>query len=154
MGVNTIRLDEIDEKILNILRYNAKKSLKELSDELGIPISTIRYRIKRLEDSQIIRGYVALIDRVNLGLNVSLVMEIETVPYSIKKVAQELGEIPEVVRIYGLDNGPRLHVHMIFKDDSSAHQFVSNKLYNIKGIKTVSISRIIERYKIDPSVLL
>jgi len=39
---------------------------------------------------------------------------------------------------------------MIFKDDSSAHQFIANKLYNIRGIKTVSISRIIERYKIDP----
>ncbi|BDB98185.1 Lrp/AsnC family transcriptional regulator [Saccharolobus caldissimus] len=154
MGVNTVKLDELDERILNILRYNAKKSLKELSTELNVPISTIRYRIKRLEDMQIIRGYVALIDRVNLGLNVSLVMEIETVPYAIKKVAQELGEIPEVVRIYGLDNGPRLHVHMIFKDDSSAHQFIANKLYNIRGIKTVSISRIIERYKIDPSVLL
>ncbi|ADX81715.1 Lrp/AsnC family transcriptional regulator [Saccharolobus islandicus] len=154
MGVNIMRLDDTDEKILEILRYNAKKSLKELSDELGIPISTVRYRIKRLEDAQIIRGYVAIIDRVNLGLNVSLVMEIETVPYSIKKVAQELGEIPEVVRIYGLDNGPRLHVHMIFKDDARAHQFIANKLYNIKGIKTVSISRIIERYKIDPSVLL
>ncbi|AOL15498.1 AsnC family transcriptional regulator [Sulfolobus sp. A20] len=154
MGANLIRLDDIDEKILNILRYNAKRSLKELSDELGIPISTVRYRIKRLEDAQVIRGYVALIDRVNLGLNVSLVMEIETVPYSIKKVAQDLGEFSEVVRIYGLDNGPRLHVHMIFKDDSSAHQFIANRLYNIKGIKTVSISRIIERYKIDPSVLL
>jgi len=85
MGVNIIRLDDTDEKILEILRYNAKKSLKELSDELGIPISTVRYRIKRLEDAQIIRGYVAIIDRVNLGLNVSLVMEIETVPYSIKR---------------------------------------------------------------------
>ncbi|MBP1358080.1 MAG: Lrp/AsnC family transcriptional regulator [Sulfolobus sp.] len=154
MGTTPIRLDEVDEKILNILRYNAKKSLKEVSDELGLPISTIRYRIRRLEETQIIKGYVALIDRVNLGLNVSLVMEIETVPYSIKKVAQELSEIQEVVRIYGLDNGPRLHVHMIFKNDTSAHQFIANKLYNIKGIKTVSISRIIERYKIDPSVLL
>ncbi|MDT7862680.1 MAG: winged helix-turn-helix transcriptional regulator, partial [Saccharolobus sp.] len=75
MGVNTVKLDELDERILNILRYNAKKSLKELSTELNVPISTIRYRIKRLEDMQIIRGYVALIDRVNLGLNVSLVME-------------------------------------------------------------------------------
>ncbi|TRM73882.1 AsnC family transcriptional regulator, partial [Sulfolobus sp. A20-N-F8] len=56
MGANLIRLDDIDEKILNILRYNAKRSLKELSDELGIPISTVRYRIKRLEDAQVIRG--------------------------------------------------------------------------------------------------
>ncbi|AHC51389.1 AsnC family transcriptional regulator [Sulfolobus acidocaldarius SUSAZ] len=154
MSVSSIKLDDIDETILNILRYNAKKSLKELSDELGIPISTVRYRIKRLEDSQIIRGYVAVVDRLNLGLSVSLVMEVETVPYSIKKVAQELGQIPEVARIYGLDSGPKLHIHMIFKDESSAHQFITNRLYNIKGIKSVSISRIIERYKIDPSILL
>ncbi|MEM0173794.1 MAG: winged helix-turn-helix transcriptional regulator, partial [Sulfolobaceae archaeon] len=72
-----IELDEIDQKILNILRYNAKKTLKELSDELGVPISTIRYRIKRLEENEIIKGYVALIDRNVLGLKVSLVVEIE-----------------------------------------------------------------------------
>lgn len=149
-----IELDDLDQKILNILRYNAKKTLKELSDELNVPISTIRYRIKRLEDNEIIKGYIALVDRIVLGYKVSLVVEIETSPKSLKYVAQELAKFPEVVRIYLMDNGPRLHTHLIFKDENSAHQFITNKLYSIPGIETISMARIIERYKIDPSILL
>ncbi|MEM1627127.1 MAG: Lrp/AsnC family transcriptional regulator [Sulfolobaceae archaeon] len=149
-----IELDEIDQKILNILRYNAKKTLKELSDELGVPISTIRYRIKRLEENEIIKGYVALIDRNVLGLKVSLVVEIEASPKYLRSVAQELAKFPEVVRIYLMDNGPRLHSHFVFKDELQAHQFITNKLYSITGIESVSIARIVERIKIDPSILL
>jgi len=149
-----IELDEMDQKILNILRYNAKKTLKELSEELGIPISTVRYRIKRLEENEIIKGYVALVDRNVLGLKVSLVMEIEASPKYLRSVAQELSKFPEAVRIYIMDNGPRLHLHFVFKDESQAHQFITNKLYNIAGIESVSMARIIERIKIDPSILL
>ncbi|BCS93597.1 HTH-type transcriptional regulator Ptr2 [Metallosphaera sp. J1] len=148
------KLDEVDMKILERLRYNAKFTLTVLSKELGMPVSTIRYRIKKLEENRIILGYVPLIDRANLGYKVSLILEIDSIPKYIERVVNEISQFPAVVRVYGVDSGPRLHVHAVFKEEEEAYSFISNRLYNIKGINSVETSKIIRRYKIDPSILL
>jgi len=87
--MQSYRLDEIDARILERLRYNAKYTLTALSKELNLPVSTIRYRIKRLEENQIILGYVPLIDRSNLGYKVSLILEVDAIPKYIDKVVNE-----------------------------------------------------------------
>ncbi|QKR00213.1 Lrp/AsnC family transcriptional regulator [Metallosphaera tengchongensis] len=148
------KVDEIDLKILGRLRYNAKYTLTALSKEIGLPVSTIRYRIKKLEENEIIKGYVPLIDRLNLGYKVSIVMEIDAIPKYMDKVVNEISQFPSIVRVYGMDSGPRLHVHAVFKEEEEAYSFISNRLYNIKGINSVDTSKIIRRYKIDPSILL
>ncbi|WP_052349442.1 hypothetical protein [Candidatus Acidianus copahuensis] len=59
-----------------------------------------------------------------------------------------------IVRVYGIGSGTRLHVHAVFKEEEEAYSFISNKLYTIKGINSIATSKIIRRYKIDPSILL
>jgi DNA-binding Lrp family transcriptional regulator len=152
--MQSYRLDEIDARILERLRYNAKYTLTALSKELNLPVSTIRYRIKKLEENQIILGYVPLIDRSNLGYKVSLILEVDAIPKYIDKVVNEISQFPAIVRVYGVDSGPRLHVHAVFKEEEEAYSFISSKLYNIKGINSIETSKIIRRYKIDPSILL
>jgi DNA-binding Lrp family transcriptional regulator len=152
--MQSYRLDEIDARILERLRYNAKYTLTALSKELNLPVSTIRYRIKKLEENQIILGYVPLIDRSNLGYKVSLILEVDSIPKYIDKVVNEISQFPAIVRVYGVDSGPRLHVHAVFKEEEEAYSFISSKLYNIKGINSIETSKIIRRYKIDPSILL
>lgn len=50
MRRKVVELDDLDIALLNKLRYRANKSLTILSRELEVPISTVRYRIKRLEE--------------------------------------------------------------------------------------------------------
>ena len=80
----SVTLDETDIQILEILQENCKLNFTQIGIELGIPESTIRYRIERLEKRRIINGYVALINPRKVGLTITAIMMIKINPQMIK----------------------------------------------------------------------
>jgi DNA-binding Lrp family transcriptional regulator len=52
-------LDDKDRQILELLRADARLSLKTLAAKVGLARSTLRDRLSRLEADGIIRGYHA-----------------------------------------------------------------------------------------------
>jgi Lrp/AsnC family leucine-responsive transcriptional regulator len=61
-------LDAIDRKILAILQENGRLSNQEIAERVNLSPSPCLRRIRRLEESGVIRGYVALLDPQKLGL--------------------------------------------------------------------------------------
>lgn len=51
------RLDEIDEKLLGLLRANARLPTAALARELGISRPAVHERIRKLEQASVIQGY-------------------------------------------------------------------------------------------------
>ena len=73
---NFIILDEIDKKIINILKINARESASSIAESINLSIPATSDRIKKLEDSKIIKGYYAEIDSRKIGLNLSALITI------------------------------------------------------------------------------
>jgi len=69
-------LDNLDFAILAELESNARVTVSELARCLGYPSSTIRDRIRRLEEDGVIRGYTAIIDPQKLGLGIKAVIKV------------------------------------------------------------------------------
>jgi Lrp/AsnC family leucine-responsive transcriptional regulator len=62
-------IDDIDRQLLALLQDNDRRSLAELSAEIGAAQSTLNDRIKRLVAQGIIAGFHARIDPEPVGLN-------------------------------------------------------------------------------------
>ncbi|SEW25675.1 transcriptional regulator, AsnC family [Cognatiyoonia koreensis] len=60
-------IDQFDRKILDILATEGRISVTALAGRIGLSKSPTQARLKRLEDSGIIRGYRALFDSIQLG---------------------------------------------------------------------------------------
>lgn len=60
-------MDEIDRKLITLLQANGKKTLQELSEEIGKPKTTLAARIKKLENDGVIIGYKAVVNPFALG---------------------------------------------------------------------------------------
>jgi Lrp/AsnC family transcriptional regulator, leucine-responsive regulatory protein len=60
-------VDEIDRKILELLQCNAKLSNAEIAEKVGLTMSSVHERVKKLERKGIIKGYVAVVDPDKLG---------------------------------------------------------------------------------------
>ncbi|HEX4375177.1 MAG TPA: winged helix-turn-helix transcriptional regulator, partial [Puia sp.] len=69
--VNVI-IDEKDKAILQLLQENAKLTVREIAHQVHLSPTPVHERIKRMEDSGIIRQYAALVDhsKVKKGLMV------------------------------------------------------------------------------------
>jgi Lrp/AsnC family transcriptional regulator, leucine-responsive regulatory protein len=59
--------DEIDEKIVAILKRNAKSTLSEIGHQVGLSAPAVKRRIDRLEASKVILGYTVVVDHAKLG---------------------------------------------------------------------------------------
>ena len=71
-----IILDEIDRMIISILKSNARESASNIAESIKLSIPATSDRIKKLEDSKIIKGYYAEIDSRKIGLNLSALITI------------------------------------------------------------------------------
>ncbi|HEY2604088.1 MAG TPA: Lrp/AsnC family transcriptional regulator [Thermoleophilaceae bacterium] len=107
-------IDDTDRKLLAQLQLDARLSLAELGRRVGLSAPSVADRLRRLEDSAVIRAYRAEIDPRALGYDLGAVIRIRPHARQIPKVAQIATDTPEVTecqRITGDDCFfMRLHV--------------------------------------------
>ncbi|GAI79257.1 unnamed protein product, partial [marine sediment metagenome] len=60
-------MDDLDLKILKKLQENDKLSYNKISKILGIPTSTIHFRVKKMVEEKIIVKFSAIVDMCKLG---------------------------------------------------------------------------------------
>lgn len=60
-------IDEKDEAIIGVLRRRGDASTREISDETGIPASTVHQRKQRLEEHGVIEQYTVDVDWSQVG---------------------------------------------------------------------------------------
>lgn len=66
-------LDETDRGILHMLQLDARNnSTREIGEAVGVSAGTVRNRIERLEEADILQGYVPDIDYENAGFQLQI----------------------------------------------------------------------------------
>ena len=67
MTERTSGLDRFDLKILDVLAVDGRISVTALAQRVGLSKSPVQARLRRLEETGVIRGYRALFDPIRLG---------------------------------------------------------------------------------------
>jgi Lrp/AsnC family leucine-responsive transcriptional regulator len=145
-------LDNLDSKIIEVLRNDGRASYRNLATQVGISNVAVRDRINKLIKEGYIKGFFALVDSKMIGKSVSVLFEIISNPNEITYVASELMKCEEVTRIYEKAGSSELIVHALFDELKEMQEFLEDKLYKTKGIVQVRSSLILKRYKYDPSM--
>lgn len=109
-------LDDLDLAILAELESDARIAVSELARRLGSPNSTIRDRIRALEEDKVIRGYTAIIDPEKLGLGIKAIIQVtRNQSVSLEQILSEpmnLSEITDVQVVTGeIDELVTVYVH-------------------------------------------
>ncbi|AEA46287.1 winged helix-turn-helix transcriptional regulator [Archaeoglobus veneficus] len=72
--VENTKLTKKDLLILQNLHGKKMPGYTDISIKTGLPESTVRYRIERMENIGVIKGYSAIIDPYALGLHMAIVI--------------------------------------------------------------------------------
>ena len=70
------RLDDVDHRILAELSHDGRLSNTDLARRIGLSASACWTRVHALEESGVIKGYTAIIDRAAIGLPETVVVEV------------------------------------------------------------------------------
>jgi len=71
-----INLDDKDRNIIDILLKDGREPASSISDKIGLSVPSVIDRIKKLQDSNVIKGFKATIDYAKLGMDVSALITI------------------------------------------------------------------------------
>jgi Lrp/AsnC family leucine-responsive transcriptional regulator len=94
------QLDDLDLAILAELEQNARVSISELARRLGTPGSTLRDRIRGLEQGGAILGYTALVNPKVLGLGIKAILQVtRDQSFSLDEFHAEPRGFREVTRV-------------------------------------------------------
>ncbi len=63
-------LDDLDNKILETLQLKGRTKRNELAELVGLSVPSVSERLKKLEESRIIEGYFAKVNRHAFGLDI------------------------------------------------------------------------------------
>jgi DNA-binding Lrp family transcriptional regulator len=93
-------MDDLDRKIITLLRGNGRRSVSDLAIEIGTSRATVRARIERMELDGIILGYTVMLRADALEDVVRGVMMIEIQGHVTDRVIRTLGGFPEISQIH------------------------------------------------------
>lgn len=97
-----INLDDIDERLLTLLRDDARQTIAQLAKELGISRGQIYSRLARLEDGNVVAGYTVRLGNAFVASRVRAHMMIKTLPRYHREVEQALAALPHVQAIHAI----------------------------------------------------
>jgi Lrp/AsnC family leucine-responsive transcriptional regulator len=104
----SLKLDEKDLAILNLLQKNCKMTAKEIARKINSPITTVFAKIKRMEQQGIIKEYRAVLDHKKLDFGVTAFIlasfsyraNKEETPLSQRVIAEQISKFPEVQEVH------------------------------------------------------
>jgi DNA-binding Lrp family transcriptional regulator len=67
-------LDDVDRRIVALLRERARRSFREVGESVGLSAPAVKRRVDRLEAAGVITGYTAVLDPERFGWSMQAVV--------------------------------------------------------------------------------
>jgi Lrp/AsnC family transcriptional regulator, leucine-responsive regulatory protein len=147
-------LDPIDRRILQALQADGRLTFDELAGRVGLSPSAVLRRVRRLEEMEIISGYVALVkpEAVGLGLTAYLNVRLEKHSEAHKRNPMDLFKAavqawPEVVECASLTGEMDYLLRVVVTDMAHYARFISDTLLRHPSVQDCKSSFVLERIK-------
>lgn len=124
-------VDDIDQRIIALLRADGRMSNAALAAAVGIAPSTCLARVRGLRDRGVITGFTAQIDLRALGLSLEALIGVRIRAGARRQMAQfmeELAAVPNVVQVFFLGGDEDFLVHVAVRNSDHVREFVLDHL--------------------------
>jgi len=138
-------IDELDQRILDVLLTDSRISLKQLAEQVGLSSPSVSERLRRLEERGVIRQYTVDIDPKALGYTLQAIVRVRPMPgklHIVQKLIEEIPEIGECDKVTGEDCFiARLYVRSIDQLDHILDRVADHAETNTAIVKAQPVKR-------------
>lgn len=147
---NKIKLDKIDRKILEILQSNAKITNANLATKIGLSPAPTLERVKKLENSGIIKSYHAKLDTDIVGLGVSTFVMVSLKGHNkdnIEKFIKSINDINEIIECHHITGSGDFVLKIIAEDIAAYQRLMLERVSNIDVVDSMQSMVILSTFK-------
>lgn len=130
-------LDTKDLAILRLLQENARITIKEISGKVHLSTTPVHERIKRMEDSGVIKQYATLVDHAKVKRGLIVICYVSLKQHSKNagvKFIKTIHELNEVVECFSISGEFDFMLKVACEDMNTYYDFHVNKLSQIENM--------------------
>ena len=119
-------MDLIDRKIIATLQADATLSIQQIADRVGLSQTPCWKRIQKLEQTGVIKGRVALVNPVRIGLGLTVFVSVSTDDHSPdwrEQFATKVTAMPEVMDLYRMAGEVDYMLRVVVRDMAAYDAF-------------------------------
>ncbi|HEY4289865.1 MAG TPA: Lrp/AsnC family transcriptional regulator [Puia sp.] len=143
-------LDPVDIQILNYLQFDARMTNKEIAAKTGKSVTAIHERVRRLEETGYIEGYVALLNKDRVGKKLTVFTTVKLKEHSdiiLSKFEKEVIKFHEVMECYQLTGVADFLIKVVVDDMDAYNHFLKTRLASLPNIGNLLTSFVLVEAK-------
>ncbi|MFP3554069.1 Lrp/AsnC family transcriptional regulator [Paraburkholderia sp. SIMBA_049] len=133
-----MKLDRYDLAILRILARDGRITKSRLAEEVNLSISPAWERVRRLEESGLIRGYRTDVDWAKAFKGSRIIVEVTLARHTahdMRRFEERVASAPEVVQCHATGGGVDYFLHVVARDIDHYQRFIDSLLTDEVGIE-------------------
>jgi DNA-binding Lrp family transcriptional regulator len=140
-------LDDVDQRIVTVLRRQGRLPNNALAEAVGIAASTCLTRVRSLVQREVISGFHAEVDPAWFGRPIQAMIAVRLrseARGAISEFSDRMAAMPEVLNVYFLAGADDFHVHVAAKDPDDLRMFVVDHLSSAPEVALTETNLIFE----------
>jgi Lrp/AsnC family leucine-responsive transcriptional regulator len=134
------QLDKIDLSILKMLQMNARATVKEIAEKVHLSTTPVHERIKRLEQTGVIKQYATLVDHTKVKKGLMVICYVSLKEHSKNagmKFIKSINQLHEVIECYNISGEFDFMLKVVEENMDSYYDFHVNRLSQIENMGNV-----------------
>jgi len=144
-----IELDATDNAIIELLRVDGRLPYRAIARELGLTESTVRARVRRLEESDTMR-VVAVTDIEAAGFTMLLAIGVQVENRSPEQVARDMARISEVFSVNVVVGAHDVEILVVAEDQAALTALITGRLADVPGVRRLTPALAVDVLKNQP----
>ena len=140
--------ESVDKQILEILRLNSRATVREIAEKIGVSPATVSRKIRKMEDENIIKAYVSIIEDEELGKGSRAVLLVRT--SGDKKhsdVIEEISNMDDICNVFLTMGNYDLILTACTINESEVYNIIK-RIRALESILWVDFASIVARRKV------
>ncbi len=138
--------EHLDRRLIRALQDDARRSLRQLAEELDVSTGTVRNHLRDLEERGVIRGYRPEVDYAKLGYSLVTVTRIKARGDAIPGIVEKLVADPRLTHVYEITGDFDVMVVGRFRSDVEMNREIK-RLLGVEGVEGTNTSVVLEVHK-------
>jgi len=145
--LETLAVDDIDMKIIQILSENARVSNVDIANKIGVSEGTVRRRIAEMAKNNVIEGFILLLNCEEAEKCVKAFISMEIADSNLQGVADELlKDYERIIALYRTNTRFNLLCEVMFRSVIELQEFI-DRCHKIEGVVDSDVKMVIGSYK-------
>ena len=116
--------DDLDKKIIRALNENARKSFREIAKEVDSSVTAVIHRIKKFEESGVIKGYIPDINQEHFDYKLISIIALRISQGKLIETQKKIAEDPHIIAVYDVTGDWDSFLIGYFKDRQDLNSFL------------------------------